>query len=465
MKKREIITIIIFFLLLMLPLIKFNTKENTISEIDNRILANNPFGKNATPKQRDDLTASIEMYISDRIGFRSEIIRTYTLLNDKLFSVMVHPSYTYGIDGYVFFKHPETAVYTTEYHRDFANMIIQIQKYCNDRNIPFVFVFEPLKNTVLEDKLASGINYNNDWTKEFLSILDQNGVSYVNNKDLLIKKTKEGEEVFNRKFNAGHWNDLGAFYGVNNALSVLKKQLPNIYINKISDFSIEEKLNTTLLASEFSIHEYEPIFNWKVDVETKTDLYNGEVKTDYNYRYFQVFNNTQRLAEGAPRALVFQGSYFNGMGYKFMANSFSEYIAVHDYQNVLNFEYYFNLFNPDCVVFEVAEYTVSNLYFNWQELKDFSLQPLLSAFDNLPHKTETLQSNQINITSGQAVTTINVSNLPTDTLYAYIKIGENSYDLQKEDDGTYSLTLLKDNYTEIQIVTIDENKTCCTIFE
>ena len=33
----------------------------------------------------------------------------------------------------------------------------------------------------------------------------------------------------------------------------------------------------------------------------------------------------------------------NGYGAKYMQNAFREYIHVHDYQNVLNFPYYFNI--------------------------------------------------------------------------------------------------------------------------
>lgn len=54
---------------------------------------------------------------------------------------------------------------------------------------------------------------------------------------------------------------------------------------------------------------------------------------------------------------------FNRYGAKFFENSFGEYIAVHNYENVINMEYYFEMFQPDCVIFEVAEYAVSNAFF------------------------------------------------------------------------------------------------------
>ena len=93
------------------------------------------------------------------------MISAYTLMYDKVFGEMVHPSYTYGKDGYVFSK----VTYTEfgEYQIAFADMIKKIQDYCEERDVPFVFMFDPSKTTVLKDELADGINYNNEWVSQF----------------------------------------------------------------------------------------------------------------------------------------------------------------------------------------------------------------------------------------------------------------------------------------------------------
>ncbi|MEG0826055.1 MAG: hypothetical protein RR404_01155 [Bacilli bacterium] len=44
-----------------------------------------------------------------------------------------------------------------------------------------------------------------------------------------------------------------------------------------------------------------------------------------------------------PKVLVYQGSYLNGR-YKYFESNFKEYIAVHNYDNIINFDYYFNIF-------------------------------------------------------------------------------------------------------------------------
>ena len=73
-----------------------------------------------------------------------------------------------------------------------------------------------------------------------------------------------------------------------------------------------------------------------------------------------------------PGVLVFQGSYMNGLGYKYLQNAFGKDSLIQDYHNVLNFPYYYNIFKPEYVIFEVAEYTFSDNYFDSEKMKTLS---------------------------------------------------------------------------------------------
>ena len=369
MKKLRIAVIILFILALFAPAAAFNWEENVVSPIDSRELMNNPFGPNYHPKEGSSLLSDLSAYVEDRIGFRDEMILGYTMLNDKLFHKMVHPTYDYGKDGYVFFKTGRNIRFG-EFHQEFAQFIKRAQDYCQERGIPFLFVFNPAKTTVLSDKLRRGINYDAGWVNEFLGCLDELGVNYVDNTELLKEKTREGEAVFNQVYNAGHWNDLGAFYGCNAILSNLQQFFPGLHVNVKEDYQISQRLNTSLMVSEFPIHEYEPVFEPIDPIEEVTSQYSAEVMLDSQYHTFRYLRNPKRIDQGAPKVLSFQGSYMNGMGYKFLENSFGEYIIVHDYQNVLNLDYYVDLFQPDCVIFETAEYTLTNDYYSLEQMKE-----------------------------------------------------------------------------------------------
>lgn len=359
------VTIIIFCILLLLPVLKFDFTEHAVSEIDNRELAVNPL-----TNRGEDFTSDLENYVNDRVGFRNEMIYGYTVLNDKLFGKMVHPSYIYGKNGYVFGAGVSTNIRYNEFHEAFADMVKEIQDYCDAHGIPFLFVFDPAKPAVMTEYLAEGINYNREWVDRFFEELDKRDIRYLDNTETLKQAKESGEVVFNQKFDANHWNYKGAYYGTNALLKELKKEIPEIHVNTDEDIVWKEKREESLLVSKFPIDEMIPVSYIDMECEDLTKKFEGRLELDENYNEFGYYVNALRKSEGAPKALVFQGSYMNEYGTEYLKNGFGEYIYVHDYQNVLNFPYYVNMFQPDCVVFEVAEYTFSNEYFDYEKMKN-----------------------------------------------------------------------------------------------
>lgn len=459
MKKIKGIFLIIICVILSIPIITFNWEENVISEIDNRKLTNNPFGKNYMVEENEmiDYTDAIDNYIKDRIGYRDEMITTYTILNDKLFTEMVHPSYEYGKDGHVFFKASRSPEFG-DYHIAFANMVEEIQQYCESRDVPFLFVFEPSKATVLQEELKEGINYDDSWIDDFFYELDERKINYVDNTVTMGKKLEDGECVFNKKYNAGHWNDMGAFYGVNAILEKLNDDFPEIDINQKQEFVIEKKLNTSLLVSKFPIHEYEPYFTPKNDIKEKTLQYSDELDINEKFPYF--YYSVNEMVKNSPKILVFQGSYMNGMGYKFMQNAFSEYIAVHDYQNVLNIDYYFNIFKPKCVVFEVAEYTLLDTYFSYQKMCEMDLNPPLKDYGSLKAIINSNSEISFSVDKGDVLSRITTCIEDKTSKYVYLQIGDEVFDMKKDDTKgscNYEVTIENKylrNQSEIKVIAV-----------
>ena len=215
---------------MLIPLCFFKTGNNIVSSIDNRKLVEFPNFKEANWKK------NFESYLADRIGGRSFFINLNTVFNDKVFRKMVHPAYTYGKDGYVFFEIHKNIEYE-EFHHQFALMVQKIQKYCEERGIKFYFLFNPEKISVYSRYLPKGVYYNDNWVKQLFSELDSLGVSYVDNSDFLKEKSYS-EQVFNKKYDAGHWNDLGMFYGMNNLFKKMSYDFPSIRELTFEDFLI-----------------------------------------------------------------------------------------------------------------------------------------------------------------------------------------------------------------------------------
>lgn len=479
MRRLKVITVICFALIILIPILTFNFEENAVSVIDNRELAKNPFSvkkreyneENYEEEESEEgkekrLTENIENYVSDRIGLRDEMILSYTILNDRIFEKMVHPSYVYGKEGYVFGAGRSVYPSYSEYHEVFADMVLKIQDYCTERNVPFLFVFEPAKPAVLTQYLPEGENYDREWVDLFLRALDVRGVNYIDNTVILKEKTAEGETVFNKKYDANHWNDLGALYGTNQILAAMREKIPQVHVNGEEDIVYDEILETTLPVSEFPIEETVPSIWVNMSCDSLTEEYKQELSLNENYDTFEYYMNQERLEEGAPRALVFQGSYLNIYGYKYLENGFGEYIFVHDYQNVIDFPYYFNIFKPECVVFEVAEYTFANEYFDYERMAAMDLNPALESIltDSDDIEEERLHKDSLTVEKGKKLTKI-VWNTDSYLYRGWLRLGgESVYDLNWTESG-YETTILTEEYRQykdaIEIFTIEGNDTIC----
>lgn len=365
MKKIKKVFVFVICIVIVLPVINFNFESPSVSEIDNRNLTEFDI-------HCDDRAGMVDSYIKDRVGFRNEMLNSFTVMNDKVFSEMVHPSYTYGRDGYVFLKVAQENL-DTEFIDAFCVYLKKVQIYCEKRGVPFIYCLNPGKISVYSEYLPQGYNYQNKFITYMEQVLKEQGVNYISNYELLKEKSRE-ELVFNKKFDAGHWNDLGAFYGVNHILNKVGEYFPNVRENKKEDFEITTTVEESLPVSYFKIHEEVPQFVSKEAQKLKnlTEKYSA-IKLNSEHRSFVYIENEK---EQLPTILFFRGSYMN-KGDKFVFSRVGKDFAVHNYENFLDFEYYFNIAQPDCVVLETAEYATSRVFFEYEKMIDKEFNEVL----------------------------------------------------------------------------------------
>lgn len=358
-----IITTLLFFMCILIPVLSTNFKPNQISEIDNTALmewsdiSTNP----------NSFSGDFETYVTERIGLRTHMIDSYINLNDKLFNILEHPIYRYGKEGYIFFNMPSENV-KRSYLKSFAKFVSRMEQYLSDNNISFLYCINPNKTQVYPDYLPDGANLTFPRQKLLKDYLDEYNVNYIDNTDLLIDASKE-TDVFDRKYDAGHWNENGAYIGISNILNALSVEYPEIPVNNLSDYTITEIIHETLPLSNFKINE--PGVSYARNNPEAVDITadDTDIVLDENYHDYSHYVNPAHPE--LPKILVFRGSYFLGKE-KFMNESFSESVFVHSYYNIFNLKYYVEKFNPDIVLFESVEYATINRYFPKDMLKDTS---------------------------------------------------------------------------------------------
>ena len=408
-----------------------NTKENVTSDFDNRTLVEFPkFGVSGYKN-------AIEMYLQDRLGFRDMFVTEYQVLNDKIAHELTHPIYTYGQDDYIFFKMHDNIEFS-DYHQTFAEAVVKMKNYCESRGVPFYFMFDPEKISVYRRYLPEGVFYNDEWVDVLIKYLEENGVNVINNRDLLLEKSYE-EQVFNKQYDAGHWNDLGMYYGTNNLWKKVSEDFPEVTEYSFSDFFVKTQVGEYLAASKFVVNEEIPEFEPKYSWDNISDDYDG-IKQDSRYPFFSYYVNQEKTACNYPKMLVFHGSYYN-RGPEFLIGRASEYIGVHNYQNVLNLPYYFNLFQPEMVVFEVAEYTLEDSYFDLEIMDGLEFNPMNNCLKKELASIEkdiiSTNREQVELIAGNKYDRICISDVVKNARYVYISSGGTVFDLIKEDDSDY----------------------------
>ncbi len=410
--------------LLLIPLILTDRRENVVSEIDNRMLVDAPtFGK-------ENYTKDLEAYLQDRIGLRDKMVNAYSVVNDRAFHELTHPIYQYGKEGYVFSGMHRNFEYN-HFHRAFAETAKQLQDYCEARGAKFYVIFDPEKSSVYRRYLPEGINYDDSWVDEFCSYMDELGVNYVNSTKLLTEKSQT-EQVYNKVYDAGHWNDLGCFYATNQLWELVNKDFPAVKPLDENEFEVTEVEAKHLTVSEFKISEMVPKFDLKQDYTTLTDNWKDEVYRDANHNAFLYRVNNSKEAEDYPDILFFQGSYYNRSP-DFILSRAKTYVGIHNYQNIFNLPYYFNIFNPDIVLLDVAEYVMMDEYFSYSEMMSLDLNPPLTDSDN---DFDLIQSDiKLELAPGKKVDKLTLSSILSDAKYAYLVTGDRVFDFTRNDLG------------------------------
>lgn len=357
--------VVLFLLLLVMPAIFANFSKDAISSIDNRKLTEYKF------ESLEKVSANVDSFAKDRVGFREAMINGYSILNNQLFDVMVHPYYSYGKDGYVFFKQ-KRYVDQRPYLDLFVKFVKDAQDYCESRGVPFIYVLNPNKESVYTEHLMDGYDYIESNTNYLVEQLNKTGVNFLNNIPLMRAKHLE-EQVYNVKYDAGHWNDLGCYYASEALLNRVKGYFPDLFVPSKDDFQMTTTLKTSLIGPTFPINEYVPIFKVKTPKSVVDSVYANDIQIDKKHPSF--FHSTIPNST-APSALMFRGSYYITREH-FINESFSEFTGVHNYLNIFNLPYYFNIFQPDIVIFSSTEYATNNSFFPEELLKNYVFPELL----------------------------------------------------------------------------------------
>jgi len=456
------IFIVLFMAALIVPTALMNHEKYQSSDIDNKTLTEWPGFKMDT-----ETIETIEDYVDDRIGFRSQAIYAYTKASDSIFHVMVHPLFMWGEEGHIYYKDSAyIAAYQhlntdTEFMDSFVDFLEKTNEYLESKNIKFAYFLAPDKKSIYPEYFPKSIHVKEDegTVIEYMSSrLASSDIEYVIPYNELMA-AKENQVIYNQKYDATHWNEFGSFIGQKLLDDRIQNWFDDIKPLSADDYNLTYEKRTNLDQSDFPIDDDVPVYTLKTDTSQDASGYLGpciklETPTFYAHYMNPEVTNGKRL-------LIFTDSYFATYS-KYYTNRFSEVFYVHR-QNYEYLQYIVDLVFPDVVVFETAERSMtgempllqdySNFYFEepftmaGEEAPEYTVSDEKLPYTVISYKGVTVDGNNIYINPNEGDSIINVTGVLADYertkdmdvyLYVegtYIETDYQALHKQSEEDG------------------------------
>jgi len=355
----NIVFIVFVILCVLVPVCFMNFKPDQFSEMENKKLADWPeFSLSG------DYLEGIKSFFEDRIGFREQAIEVYTELNDDVFNVMVHPLFMWGEDGHIFYKDKDyVAAYQRlntdeEYLDSMVSFLDETNDYLASKDIEFLYFVCPDKKTIYSEYFPKTVNVKADNTP-VLDYLDEKmattDVKFINPRNYLLA-AKSTQVVYNKLYDATHWNDLGGMIGELLIDEYVQEKFDDVPRLDAADFDLSYVNMDSLDNAKFTIDEDVPLYTLREDYTADyTELLRPDMLCNSDTFYTHHINTT---APNNRILLVFTDSYLQAHQ-KFYDNRFKEVYFVHR-QNYDYLQYFVNLVFPDMVIFETAERSLSS---------------------------------------------------------------------------------------------------------
>ena len=360
--------IIIF--IITVPVLLLDTEPNKKSLLDNAYLPEFPeFKENA------DIQKELENYLNKRIGFRDKAVFCYEFALDKVFNKLEHSLYAYGENGYIMgnmdayiqdYQHLNLQK-DAEFVESFTGWLSKANLYLAEQNIDFLYFLAPDKKTIYYDCMSSNINVYGDVSRTdmVLEQVESMGVPYIYPKDVFIA-AKEVKQIYNVKYDALHWNDLGNFLGNKLIDDYLQKLNDDILPLEEKQYNLQYECADRLAASYFYVYENIPRYYLKeergIHNVSDEDKYKDIIVGDFEH---YVNENLQE----APTILIFHDSYFADSA-KFYKGRYGEVISVHN-NNYWMLQELVEYYKPDIVLFENVERVFAGEFFSIETMNEW----------------------------------------------------------------------------------------------
>lgn len=350
----------LFLVMIIMPMITTNLKQETVSIAENRVLAKFPDVHNEEGKWNKEFTSDFETWINDNIGFRAQMVIINARIQYYLFDRLENNSNMYlGPKGELNYAtaamlqdYQHLNLYPDQWCERIADSLQIISDYVKKEGAEFYYYQCWDKHSIYPEYFPKTVLQYGEESKtdRVIKALEQySDINVISPKQELIdlKKVYDTYSVWG---DATHWTQRGAYIGYLELMKAINKNSDKQYkVMGQEDYNITwNDQGATLFGG---IHKEDLLENF--EIKEPHAICTNEKLTAYaddsRHRYF-----TNEEADNRTRMLIIGDSYFDSFIVDDLAESFYETVIIrgdyaYDIKTILD------AYKADIVVIEAAE--------------------------------------------------------------------------------------------------------------
>lgn len=353
--KKNILLIMMFFLVLLLPIGSFFMGSN-VENIENKALQEKPQFNISTWQDYPQL---YEAYYNDTIPYKKVFVNAYNSFIWNVFDESPGNYVIKGKDGWLFYnsKYKNDSDELGDYQRTSAlsvaemSIIVErmksLQNLCNEIGAEFYVLIGPNKMEIYGDRYLPNAYVKTtaelNRTEQIVNLLNKENISVIYSKEKLLQESADAQVYY--KLDT-HWNMYGGYIAYR---EFMKMYDMNFDVNADSIQPYPKKSGD--LANMIQMNDLDDIdFAISYKPEIDVQIIQNELATTSSAAKLR----TQSNITNDKKLLMYRDSFTNALQ-PYMSKSFSEAYYLWTYSAS---EDEIRVENPDVVIFEIVERSI-----------------------------------------------------------------------------------------------------------
>lgn len=299
-------------------------------------------------------------WYQDHIGFREESIQILSVIKYKWFNIIDDEQILVGKEGNWFYEGPERHMLNTyqrigEYSemgmQEFCDIFVSYQEKMENNGTHFIMMLNCDKSTIYPEYMPDNVHVVGDYESfesSYGYAVENTDLDIIWMKDILFSYKENGELLYNKKIDTGHWNYLGAYIGYSEVMDHIIGYDPSVYKIEKDDIKFK-KIKTEGSILYDAIKYTDEIFKYElvnpVKISYLEDCPDNEKLV--GYMHYQNDDIDDQLS-----LLVIGDSYTSSFLLPWYAQSFKDVYFIHRESD--STDYVMNL-KPNYLVYETVE--------------------------------------------------------------------------------------------------------------